>query len=259
MGHGHVADLRQEQDGLQIENTLNRSIGPTSKTEFDAGGFSYDQLVQPDRRAPVPDGGLSSPLNVAVGAEARREGYELFAGEPDSYRFGGQLLPSGLPAAPGAQVFPGFRPANASTPPHRVRRLRRRRSQHHQAVPGLVRGARRALFGLRQQPGRASWAPATTSRRASRCAARCRTASARRRCSSRISQSTSTNFINGVPFEITTFKPTDPAAIALGAKPLDAEKSVNLSLGAVFRADPLSVTVDAYRIKIKTASCCRRT
>ena len=28
-----------------IENTLNRSIGPTSKTEFDAGGFSYDQLV----------------------------------------------------------------------------------------------------------------------------------------------------------------------------------------------------------------------
>ena len=44
---------------------------------------------------------------------------------------------------------------------------------------------------------------------------------------------TSTNFINGVPFDITTFRPTDPVAAALGAKPLDAEKSLNLSLGAV--------------------------
>src|SRR5699024_7131249 len=38
--------------------------------------------------------------------------YELFAGEPDSYRYGGQVLANGTPAAPGAQVFPGFRPAN---------------------------------------------------------------------------------------------------------------------------------------------------
>ena len=28
-----------------IENTLNRSLGTASKTEFDAGGFDYDQLV----------------------------------------------------------------------------------------------------------------------------------------------------------------------------------------------------------------------
>ena len=33
---------------------------------------------------------------------------------------------------------------------------------------------------------------------------------------------TSTNFINGVPFDITTFPATDPVAAALGAKPLDA-------------------------------------
>jgi iron complex outermembrane receptor protein len=62
---------------------------------------------------------------------------------------------------------------------------------------------------------------------------------------------TSTNFINGVPFEITTFKPTDPVAVALGAKPLKAEKSVNASLGAVMRFDPVSITVDAYRIDVK--------
>jgi len=46
---------------------------------------------------------------------------------------------------------------------------------------------------------------------------------------------TSTNFINGVPFDITTFPATDPVALALGSKPLRAEKSVNYSLGAVVR------------------------
>ena len=39
---------------------------------------------------------------------------------------------------------------------------------------------------------------------------------------------TSTNFIGGVPFDITTFPVTDPVAVALGAKPLDAEESVEL-------------------------------
>ncbi len=28
-----------------IENTLNRSLGPTSPTSFDAGGFDYDEVV----------------------------------------------------------------------------------------------------------------------------------------------------------------------------------------------------------------------
>ncbi len=46
---------------------------------------------------------------------------------------------------------------------------------------------------------------------------------------------TSTNFIGGMPFDIATFPVNDPAAIALGAQPLDAEESLNYSLGAVAR------------------------
>ncbi|UUZ51543.1 TonB-dependent receptor [Massilia sp. B-10] len=61
---------------------------------------------------------------------------------------------------------------------------------------------------------------------------------------------TSTNFINGVPFEITTFKTDHPIAIAFGAKPLEAEKSVNLSLGSVMRFGAANLTIDAYRIKV---------
>lgn len=63
--------------------------------------------------------------------------------------------------------------------------------------------------------------------------------------------STSTNFISGMPFEISTFRPSDAVVIALGARPLEAEKSVNLSFGAVLRLDTVSITVDAYKIDIK--------
>ena len=61
---------------------------------------------------------------------------------------------------------------------------------------------------------------------------------------------TSTNFINGVPYDITTFPATDPVAEALGSKPLDAETSINFSVGAVMQLGPVSLTIDAYRIDI---------
>ena len=62
--------------------------------------------------------------------------------------------------------------------------------------------------------------------------------------------STATNFIAGVPFEVGTFPATSEVAITLGAQPLDAEESVNYSLGTVFRFGGFEATVDAYRIDI---------
>jgi iron complex outermembrane receptor protein len=61
---------------------------------------------------------------------------------------------------------------------------------------------------------------------------------------------TSTNFIAGVPYDITTFPATDPVAEALGSKPLDAETSINFSVGVVMQLGPVSLTIDAYRIDI---------
>jgi iron complex outermembrane receptor protein len=97
-----------------IENTLNRSLGAASQTVFNAGGFLYDQLVFNFSGVRGFDVGLATPLNVALGVEARYENYQIHAGEVDSYRNGGALLSTGLPSAPGAQVFPGFRPENAA-------------------------------------------------------------------------------------------------------------------------------------------------
>jgi iron complex outermembrane receptor protein len=237
---------------FEIQNTLNRSIGPSSKTEFDAGGFSYDQLVFNLTGVRTLDvAGLSSPLNIAVGTEVRREGYELFAGEPDSYRYGGQVLANGTPAAPGAQVFPGFRPANeidthrtaagafvdleANITPQLLASVAVR-AEHYSDFGNSLAGKLAGRydfsksFALRGSVQNGFRAPSPQQQNFT---------------------STSTNFINGVPFEITTFKPTDPVAVALGAQPLDAEKSLNLSLGGVLRFDRISLTVDAYRIKIR--------
>src|SRR5690606_35981351 len=54
---------------------------------------------------------------------------------------------------------------------------------------------------------------------------------------------TSTNFIGGIPFDITTFPATDPVAQALGARKLDAEESQNFSIGAVIQLGELNITI----------------
>ncbi|MFN3585077.1 TonB-dependent receptor plug domain-containing protein [Phenylobacterium sp.] len=233
-----------------IRNTLNRSIGPTSKTVFDAGGFKYDQLVFNTSAVRQFEVGLASPLNVAAGVEVRREGYEIFAGEPDSYRNGGVLL-NGQPTPSGAQVFPGFRPDN-EVDKHRhsvgayldlEANLTERflasaavRAEDYSDFGSTVTGKLAArfdvtdAFALRASIQNGFRAPSLQQQ---------------------YFTATSTNFINGVPFDITTFPATSPVAAALGAQPLDAEKSVNYAVGAVLRLGDLNITIDAYRIEVE--------
>lgn len=234
-----------------IKNTLNRSLGASSKTVFDAGGFDYDQLalnLSAVRQVQVAS--FASPLNVAVGLEARRESYSIFAGEPDSYRNGGALLANGTPTASGAQVFPGFRPSNVVDKSRNAvgayldleANLTEKflgsaavRAEHYSDFGSNVTGKLAGRFDFNDNF--ALRASAQTGFRAPSPQQQFFTA-------------TSTNFINGVPFDITTFPPADPVAVALGAGPLDAEESVNFSLGAVLRFDRVNITIDAYRIDI---------
>ena len=232
-----------------ITNTLNRSLGPASKTEFDAGGFDYDQLVLNVSGVHGFDIGLDSPLNVAVGLEARRESFGISAGEPDSYRNGGVLL-GGNPTQSGSQVFPGFRPANEV-------------DEHREAVGAYVdveanvtekflasaalRAENYSDFGSNvsgKLAGRYDFVDAFALR------ASVQNGFHAPSLQQQYFATTSTNFIGGVPFDITTFPVSDPVAIALGAKELDAEKSLNVSIGAVFNLAAVSITVDAYRIDI---------
>jgi len=235
---------------FEIRDTLNRSIGPSSKRVFDAGGFEYNQLVLNVSGVRQYEMGLASPLNVAAGAELRRENYQIHAGEPDSYRNGGVLL-NGAPTPSGAQVFPGFRPANEvdedrnsigvyvdleADLTERLTASAAVRYEHYSDFGDTVTGKLAAryefsdAFALRASVQNGFRAPSLQQQ---------------------FFTATSTNFINGVPFDITTFPATDPVAAALGAKPLDAEKSVNYAVGAVMRLGRLNLTVDAYRIEVE--------
>jgi iron complex outermembrane receptor protein len=201
-------------------------------------------------------GSLAGPLNVAFGAEARREQYEIVAGEPDSYRGGGVPNIAGGIAAIGAQVFPGFRPANAVN-----------ESRHSQAgyvdvegdfLPWLRLGlAGRAEhysdFGntvdgkvtVRVQPNR-------------QVVVRGGVSSGFRAPSLGQSffSSTATNFISVpgqglVPFESLTLPVNSPAALVLGAQPLKPETSTHATAGLVLTPLPgLDFALDFYHIAI---------
>jgi iron complex outermembrane receptor protein len=233
-----------------IENTLNRSEGAASKTVFDAGGFKYDQLVFNFSGVQGFEVGLATPLNVALGLEARRESYSIHAGEPDSYINGGLILPNGTPATPGSQVFPGFRPANAvdksRTAVGAYADLESRITEKLLASVAL-REERYSDFGTDltgKLAMRYDFAQAFALRGSVQNGFRAPS------LQQQYFATTSTNFVGGIPFDITTFPATNPVAAALGAKPLTAEKSVNFSIGTVIRVEKLNVTIDAYRIDI---------
>ncbi|HYK05192.1 MAG TPA: TonB-dependent receptor [Thermoanaerobaculia bacterium] len=97
-----------------VTNSLNTSLGPDSnQTKFYSGSLGDDQLTANlDLSKQYTVGMLAGPLNVAVGAEFRRDGFEQIAGEPNSYINGGFKDRNGGVAAAGAQVFPGFQPSN---------------------------------------------------------------------------------------------------------------------------------------------------
>ncbi|UTY56125.1 TonB-dependent siderophore receptor [Massilia sp. erpn] len=234
-----------------IENTLNRSLGASSKTVFNAGGFSYDQLTYNLSGVRQLEVGLASPLNVALGFEARREGYKLEAGEPDSWRNGGVLLPNGQPTASGSQVFPGFLPSDASNNHRNAYSLFA--DLEANLTPDLlasaaVRGEHYSDFGNNwsgKLASRYSVTPAFALRGSVQNGFRAPSPQQQN------FSSISTIFISGIPYDVGTLKPTSGAAQALGAKPLEAEKSVNFSLGAVAKLGKGSLTVDAFHIKIR--------
>jgi iron complex outermembrane receptor protein len=105
----------------QNRNNPNGPKFRESPTEADTGNLGYDQLgLNLDFAGVVKWGVGAGPLNVAAGAEWRREGYQIEAGEPVSYQYGRTNDPTirifdqtGGVAAIGTQGFPGYSPREA--------------------------------------------------------------------------------------------------------------------------------------------------
>ena len=241
-----------------VENSLNRSIGPTSQRNFDAGALEITQhVLNLDVSRGFDVSWLVSPLNVAWGMEWRGEGFKQTAGELASYVNGGATLPPVLPSTTptptpsGSQVFPGFQPGDAGDFDRESYSayIDLEADVTDQFNLGLsVRGEQYSDFG-NTTSGKVSARYDFTDRVALR-----GTVSTGFRAPSLQQQffrSTATNFIGGAPFDIRTFRVNDSAAVALGAEQLKAEESKNLSLGLVLQpVENLYVTVDAYRIDI---------
>ena len=102
-------------------NTFNASLPlpeQATKTRFDDGGFSFLQNTA-NLDISKHFSSIAQGVTVSFGGEYRYERYKLYAGEPDSYSFGGATLPNGTPnptpKASGSEGYPGYQPSDAST------------------------------------------------------------------------------------------------------------------------------------------------
>jgi iron complex outermembrane receptor protein len=270
VGYGH------NSFDYTVRNSLNTSFGSASQRVFDAGGLRYGQLVANLDFAKEYSVGFAKPLSVAVGAEYRNENFQIRPGDLQSYATGPLFRASitttaancatqggvfnagtnvcsfpGRAAPAGAQGFPGIPAASATdrsrhswaayvefdTDPFEDFTVTLAgRYEHFSDFGGTLNGkvaARYELvdgFALRGSVSNGFRAPSLHQQ---------------------FFTTTSTNFINGLPVDISTLAVDSPVARALGSRDLEPEKSLNISVGAT--ANPLrglTFTVDAYQIKI---------
>lgn len=253
---GFTGDLSvvygSNQLDYRVTNSVNVSLGAAnSPRNFYAGGLRSGQtVVNLDLSRKFDFAGLQS-FGIAFGGEYRNENYKIVAGDVASY-VNGPFSAAPFSAAGGSQVFPGFRPNNATdvsrnswagyaeadadvTDFFSVQLAGR--YEHYSDFGDTWNG--KIAARLEPVKGIAIRGSASTGFRAPSLAQQYFTA-------------TSTVFTGGNLIETGTFAVSDPVSVALGAKPLDPEKSTNLGGGVVFSLVPgLTVTADYYNIKIR--------
>jgi len=257
-----------------VKNSGNASLPASDnvQTEFDAGKLSFLQnTTNLDLSRKFLYSGDRS-LNVAFGGEYRRETFQISAGEPNSYNNGKRpahvdsiapypgmdrftTFPTAVGAAPGAQVFPGFKQDDA------VKASRNIYAAYADLELSLGKllldGATRYEdysekgFSYDKLSGKLSARYDITSQFAVR-----GSVSNGFRAPSlhqRYFQNTSTQFVLGLPSNSLTAGNFNPIVRnAFGIKELKPESSTSYTLGFVGRiTSGLTLTVDGYFISIK--------
>lgn len=242
------------QLSYEVANSLNASMGTASPRRFDAGKLQFSQwTTNLDLHRALK---TEIPTRIGVGAEFRMDMFQITAGEPASYIAGGVNIidgpNAGKPAAPGSQVFPGFKPGDAGS---------HSRNNTGAYVDLESDVTKEWLVGLAGRAENYSDFGSTANGKFSTRYSVAKGFNLRGAVSTGFRapslhqeyfSATSTNFINGAPFDIRTFPVKDPIARLLGATDLKPEKSVNFSGGVALEpAKNLSLTADYYYITIK--------
>ncbi|MDO9375970.1 MAG: TonB-dependent receptor [Ferruginibacter sp.] len=230
-----------------VSKTLNTSLGASSPTSFDAGGFQLSQnMVGMHFTRGIAS--VAEGLNIALGTELRQDKYKIFAGEEGSYR----QYPNANDAPGGSQGFPGFQPADETD------RDRTNWGAYADAeldvtkswmVSGAVRVENYNDFGWTTNVKAAS-----RLKLAEQFALRGSISTGFRAPSlPQINFSnTFTNVAAGVTSEVVIAPNSGSLANAVGIPALKEETSVNASLGFTTRpVRNLSLTVDGYMVNIK--------
>lgn len=237
---------------LFTRNSINSTYGADSPTDFYDGKLIYDQIIGgfDARKSFELSGGAT--LNAAWGIEYRNEGYRIREGQTESWARG--PLGSNTALGSGAQGFQGFSPANAV-------------NRHRDNVSGFIdleAQLGRLLVGVAARgESYSDFGETATGKFSARYdvtdgfALRGTVSTGFRAPSLQQSYYTLTQpqvaNIGGVAtiVDTGTFPATSPVAVALGGKPLEPERSFNLSGGFVVRSGGFDLSVDAYQIKVR--------
>jgi iron complex outermembrane receptor protein len=211
-----------------------------------------DELIAAVNVARPVEVGLPAPMNLAFGAAYRREWYKIRPGETASWINGFHLDQDSAAIAPsGSSGFPGFTPDNATErdrnnfglyadaetdlTPKLLANLSGRFESYNDFGERLT-----GKLAVRFQPSRRLIlrGAAGTGFRAPG-------------LSQVAFNKVITNVIEDQFVEVGVFPVDHPAALALGARPLQEETSINLSAGLAFTPmDNLTVTADVFHIDI---------
>jgi iron complex outermembrane recepter protein len=253
------AQYGHDRFDFEVTHSLNTSLGPDippNQTRFDAGALEFNQFVSNLDVTRELEVGLSGPLNVAFGAEFRRENYQEHAGEEASWIDGGHPDQFGGRAGAGAQVFPGFRPSNE------VDASRSSYAAYLDFEADVLKFLRLGLAGRFEHYtdfGNTSDYKITARVEATKGLVFRGAASTGFRAPSlgqTYFSAISTNFLNVngvfVPFDVGHFRVNSPLARALGATDLKPENSVNYSAGFVWSPSQVfDFTADYFHIDIE--------
>jgi iron complex outermembrane receptor protein len=251
-------DVSSVYGGNRIDNrytnTNNPSLGNQSPTSFYRGGTEASQWTT-NLDLTKQFGSATRPYKLALGIEHRRDEYRIIAGEPLSYVNGGIAIiggpNNGRPAPVGVQPATGYRPSDTTDQSRHSTSLYidlEKAMSDSVVVSAAARHEDYSDFGtnsIYKLAGRVALSPALALRASASTGFR----------APHLAQSwfanTSNTVVNGVLVSSRLLAVADPVARLLGAAALKPERADNASVGLVYDTKTVSLSLDAYRIRVR--------